>query len=191
MALNGFVLPCPIAFLFVYRNSQTSSALTPSFLSIAYYFSSTSKSRGRLPAEFRRCPPASYAFTSLLLFEQLALTRDVAAVALGQNVLAQRLHVLAGDDVRTDGRPEWKLRTSDGGISVRSRCTSSRPRKTAFERCMIAESGSTLSPLMRDIYTHHVGRTIFLELIVHRCVAAGERLHAVKKSSTISASGRS
>lgn len=43
MALNGFVLPCPIAFLFVYRNSQTSSALTPSFLSITYYFSSTSK----------------------------------------------------------------------------------------------------------------------------------------------------
>src|SRR6185369_10034131 len=40
----------------------------------------------------------------LLLFEQLALARDVAAVAFGQHVLAQRLDALAGDDLRADRR---------------------------------------------------------------------------------------
>src|SRR5712691_12712916 len=40
----------------------------------------------------------------LLLLEQLALARDVAAVALGEHVLAQRLHRFAGDDAAADGR---------------------------------------------------------------------------------------
>src|SRR5687767_4381514 len=39
-----------------------------------------------------------------LLVEELALARDVAAVALGQHVLAQRLHVLARDDMPADRR---------------------------------------------------------------------------------------
>src|SRR5688572_1983258 len=38
----------------------------------------------------------------LLLLEQLALAADVAAVALGEDVLAQRADVLAGDDARAD-----------------------------------------------------------------------------------------
>src|SRR6185436_1964642 len=44
-----------------------------------------------------------HAFLALFLFvEQLALARDVAAVALGDHVLAQRLDVLARDDVAAD-----------------------------------------------------------------------------------------
>ena len=38
-----------------------------------------------------------------LLLEQLALTRDIAAVALGKHVLAQGLDRLAGDDLAADG----------------------------------------------------------------------------------------
>src|SRR4051812_38909286 len=38
----------------------------------------------------------------LLLLQQLPLARDVAAVALGEHVLAQRLHALARDDVGAD-----------------------------------------------------------------------------------------
>src|SRR3954452_106389 len=38
----------------------------------------------------------------LLLLEQLALARDVAAVALGEHVLALGLDGLAGDDARAD-----------------------------------------------------------------------------------------
>src|SRR6266545_8315534 len=40
----------------------------------------------------------------LLLFEELALTGDVAAVALGQHVLAHRPDRLAADDMGTDRR---------------------------------------------------------------------------------------
>ena len=41
---------------------------------------------------------------SLLLLQQLALTRDIAAVALGRHILAHGLHRLAGDDFGADGR---------------------------------------------------------------------------------------
>src|SRR4051794_33042931 len=46
-----------------------------------------------------------HALLSLLLaVEELALARDVAAVALGDDVLALRLHRLAGDDAPADRR---------------------------------------------------------------------------------------
>src|SRR3954453_12232849 len=45
----------------------------------------------------------------LLLLEQLALARDVAAVALGQHVLAHRPDRLTGDDVGTDCRLDGNL----------------------------------------------------------------------------------
>ena len=40
----------------------------------------------------------------LLLFEQLLLTRDVTAVALGKHVLAHGLDCLARNDLAADGR---------------------------------------------------------------------------------------
>src|SRR5205085_7821478 len=45
----------------------------------------------------------------LLLLQQLALARDVAAVALGDHVLAHRLHRLARDDLRADRRLDRDL----------------------------------------------------------------------------------
>ena len=42
-------------------------------------------------------------FAFLLLFEQLLLTGDIAAVALGEDVLAHGLDGLAGDDLAADG----------------------------------------------------------------------------------------
>src|SRR5262245_43847577 len=44
-----------------------------------------------------------------LLLEQLALARDVAAVTLGEHVLAQRLDRLAGDDPAADRRLDRDL----------------------------------------------------------------------------------
>src|SRR5699024_2668362 len=41
--------------------------------------------------------------TFLLLLQQLALTRNVTAVTLGEDVLAQRADVLTRDDLRADG----------------------------------------------------------------------------------------
>ena len=50
-----------------------------------------------VPTRFIRFLP-SFCFSS-----SFRLRRDVAAVALGDDVLAQRLHGLAGDDARADG----------------------------------------------------------------------------------------
>ena len=64
----------------------------------------------------------------LLLLEQLALARDVAAVALGDDVLAEGLDRLAGDDVRADAA--W-IGTSYcwRGIFARSFSASMRPSR--------------------------------------------------------------
>src|ERR1700752_3197334 len=45
----------------------------------------------------------------LLLLQKLALTRDVAAVALCGDVLAQRAHGLARDHLAADRRLDWDL----------------------------------------------------------------------------------
>src|SRR5205814_192781 len=42
------------------------------------------------------------ALSLFLLFQQFALTRDIAAIALCQDVLAHRMHGLACDDLRPD-----------------------------------------------------------------------------------------
>src|SRR6185312_3083530 len=42
-------------------------------------------------------------FTGFLLFQKLAFTRDIAAIAFGQHILAQRLDTFPGDNVRADG----------------------------------------------------------------------------------------
>ena len=59
--------------------------------------------RGRLPAGCRRCRPDFMRFCLPSAFEQL-FARDVAAVALGEHVLAQGLDGLARDDVGADRR---------------------------------------------------------------------------------------
>src|SRR5690606_22309931 len=46
----------------------------------------------------------------LLLLQEFLLAGDVAAVAFGQHVLAQRLHVFAGDDLGTDGRLDGDIK---------------------------------------------------------------------------------
>src|SRR5699024_12339997 len=42
--------------------------------------------------------------TSLLLFQKLALTRNIAAVALRQHVLTHSANILTADDFRANGR---------------------------------------------------------------------------------------
>ena len=55
-------------------------------------------------------------FALLLLLEQLFLSRDVAAVALGENVLAQRLDGLPGDDLAADGGLDGNFKLGAGDV---------------------------------------------------------------------------
>ena len=51
------------------------------------------------PSHLHGAERAHFLFALLLLFQQLLLPGDVAAVALGQHVFAQGLHRLPGDDL--------------------------------------------------------------------------------------------
>src|SRR5215472_12626983 len=53
--------------------------------------------------------PLETLLARLLLLQELALARDVAAVALGDHVLAERRHRLAGDDLAADRRLDRHL----------------------------------------------------------------------------------
>src|SRR5207244_1100911 len=52
----------------------------------------------------------------LLVLEQLALARDVAAIAFREHVLAARLHSLACDDARPDGRLDRHIEHLAGNL---------------------------------------------------------------------------
>ena len=52
----------------------------------------------------------------LLLFQKLALAGDVAAVALGQHVLAQGVHRLTGDNLASDGTLDGNLELLAGNL---------------------------------------------------------------------------
>ena len=52
----------------------------------------------------------------LLLLQQLLLTGDVAAVALGQHVLTDGLDGLTGDDLAADGCLDGDLKLGTGNV---------------------------------------------------------------------------
>ena len=55
-------------------------------------------------------------FALLLLFQQFLLAGDIAAVALGQHVLAHGLDGLAGDDLAADGGLHRDLKQGAGNV---------------------------------------------------------------------------
>ena len=59
---------------------------------------------------------AHFLFAFLLLFKQLFLSRDIAAVALCKNVLAHGLDGLASDDLAADGGLNGYLEKLTGDI---------------------------------------------------------------------------
>src|SRR6059036_829960 len=63
----------------------------------------------RLLRDLDAADPLHALLAFLLLLEQLALARDVAAVALGEDVLAHRLDRLARDDAAADRRLDRDL----------------------------------------------------------------------------------
>ena len=91
----------------------------------------------------------------LLLLEQLALSRDVAAVALGDHVLAQRPDGLARDDLPPIAAciGIWNR---CGGIRSFSFSHIDRPRLSARARCTMMDSASTGSALTRIDSLHEV-----------------------------------
>ncbi len=98
-------------------------------------------------------------FPFLLLLEQLALAGDVAAVALGGDVLAHRGDGFAGDDLAADGGLDGddEELVRDDFLELAGE---QRGRRTpALSRWTMLEKASTGSPLMSmSIFTMFAAR---------------------------------
>src|SRR5688500_14818792 len=116
----------------------------------------------------------------LLLLQQLALARDVTAVALCQRVLAQRLDRLARDDVRTDRRLYRHVEhlTRDQLPHLGNQLAPPVPRVIAMH-----DQRQRVHPLAIDQYVEadEVSRPVFEEIVVERGIASGHRFQAVEK----------
>ena len=139
-------------------------------------------SRGTPPAGSRRCRLLHALLARLLLLEQLLLARDVAAVALGEHVLAQRLDRLARDDVARRSRPGPRRRTSGAGSARASSTTTSRPRYWRIDAVHDDRQRVDLLAVDQDVELDDVGRAEFLELVVERRIAARRPTSACRRS---------
>src|SRR5471032_1638862 len=119
-------------------------------------------------------------FTCFLFFQQLLLTADVAAVALGQHVLAQRLDVFARDHVGADG-------CLDGHVEhlARDQLAHLGGHLAAAIGAVgaVHDDGQCIDFFAVDQHVDldHVGGAVFLELVVHRRVTARGRFQLVEE----------
>ncbi len=116
----------------------------------------------------------------LLLLEELALARDVAAVALGDHVLAHRLHGLARDDLRAD-------RGLDRHLELLARDLLAQPlgEHAAGGIGLVAVDDHRqrvdLVAGEQDVELHEVALAHPDQLVVERGVAARARLQLVEE----------
>ena len=117
--------------------------------------------------------PNRWLHTLLALFlflEQLALTRDIAAIALGQNVLAARLDGGAGNDLVADGtlnRHLEQLARNDFLELV------AQAAGQAIGLILVNDKRKRVHLVARkqNIELDELGRTVLVELVVERGIA--------------------
>src|SRR5207244_38980 len=114
----------------------------------------------------------------LLLLEKLALSRDVAAVALGDHVLPQRADRLARDDAPADRRLHrndehvlWneilQLLAHDAAAGIRTRAMYDHRQR--IDRLRIDE----------DLHLHEIARLVTEDLVIEGGVAFADRFQPV------------
>ncbi len=115
-----------------------------------------------------------------MLFEQLALARDVAAVAFGQHILAHRLDAGARDDVAADRRlhgdvehlPRYQfLHLVHQFAAARIGVIAMHDERQRIDRIAIDQ----------DIELDQRRRLKMAEFIVERCIAAARGLQPVEE----------
>ena len=119
-------------------------------------------------------------FAFLLLFEQLLLAGDVAAVALGQNVLAHGFDGLAGDDLTADGSLDRDLEQGAGDVVPQLFADTA-----ALAVGVVAEDDHGQSvhgvAVQQEVQLHEVALAVLLELIVVAGIAAAAALDGVEE----------
>src|SRR5579875_2877128 len=114
----------------------------------------------------------------LLLFEQLAFAGDVAAVALGQHVLAQRAHGLARDHLAADGGLDGHLEHLPRDELLHLR----RQRPAALVGSgLVDDERERVHRLAgdHDVELDQIRGPVAAEVVVERRIAAGDGLEAI------------
>ena len=116
----------------------------------------------------------------LLLLQQLALAGDVTAVALGEDVLAHRPDVLAGDHARPDRRLDRHLE-----LLPRNQLPQlGRHRDAVAVGLVLVDDRAErvdLLALQEDVDADQVGHLLAVGLVVQRGIPAGARLQLVEE----------
>ena len=115
-----------------------------------------------------------------MFLKELAFARNIAAVALGEHVLAQGFDCLTRDHIGAD-------RGLDGDVVhlARNHFTHLAHDRTATVGGLRAvhDDGQRIYALAieQNIHLDHIGGAVFLELIVHGRIASADRFEFVKK----------
>src|SRR5258708_15131683 len=112
--------------------------------------------------------------------QQRGFARYIAAVALGQHVLAQRADVLPGDDARADGRLDRHLELLPRDQLLELRGHGQTVLAGVVRVHDLAERVYRLA-LQQDVDLDQVGLLLAVGLVVQRRVAAGPGLEVVEE----------
>ena len=119
-------------------------------------------------------------FALFLLFQQLLLPRDIAAVALGQNVLAERFDRFTGDDLAADGRLHRDFKQLAGDVVLQLFDNSSGSRIGVVgvddERQRVHRFA-----VEQDVELDELRFPVAEQLIVERRIPLGARFQRIEK----------
>jgi len=116
----------------------------------------------------------------LLLLEELALARDVTAVAFCEHILAVRLHGRATDDLVADG-------SLYGNLELLARDDVpelvAEPTREVVGLVLVHDEGERVNLLASEenVELHEVGLVIYVKLVIERCIALRATLELVEE----------
>ena len=146
-------------------------------LSVFVGFEDLHKHFGR---DFYSADLAHAFFTLFLFFEEFFLAGDIAAIALGEHVLSDRFHRLAGNDLPADRRLNGDLKELSGNGVFQ---VFGEHSATLIGMILVHDRGERIAhiPVEKDIQLDKFAALIAAELIVEARIALGAGLELVEE----------
>ncbi|CAN4021999.1 Antirestriction protein (ArdA), partial [Dysosmobacter welbionis] len=116
----------------------------------------------------------------LLLFQQLLLAADVAAVALGQHILPHSLDGLPGDDPAANGRLDRHLEQLPGDVLLQ---LLAQPAGPGIRLVSVGDEAQGIHRIAVEfhVHLHQLAGPVAGELIIQRGVALGVGLQRIEE----------
>ena len=119
-------------------------------------------------------------FALFLLFQQLLLTGDIAAIALGQHVLSHGLDGLTGDDLAADGSLDGDLKELSGDVLLQ---LLTQPAGAGVRLILMGNKAEGVHTVAVELHVHldqHTG-PVAGKLVVQRGIPLGVGLQGIKE----------